>query len=92
MGRRWPGMDARGATEGLLAAASTALGRPVVAAQRGGASDASHFAAAGIALTVDGLGPRGGGAHAPHEFVDSRSLRPRAEVALALADTVLKLP
>ena len=92
MGRRWPGMDAREATESLLAAAGAALGRPVIAAQRGGASDASHFAAAGIALTVDGLGPRGGGAHAPHEFVDRRSLRPRAEVALALADAVLNLP
>ena len=51
-------------------------------AQRGGASDASHFSAAGIALTIDGLGPRGGHAHAPEEFVDLDSLMPRAEVAL----------
>ena len=41
---------------------------PVIAAQRGGASDASHFAAT-IPLTVDGLGPRGGAAHNPGEFV-----------------------
>ena len=45
-------------------------------AQRGGASDASHFAAAGIAVTIDGLGPRGGHAHAPEEFVDLNSLLP----------------
>lgn len=89
MGRRWPGMDAREATAPLLAAASAGLGRPIVAAQRGGASDASHFAAT-IAVTVDGLGPVGGGSHAAHEYVERASLRPRAEVALALADAVLR--
>jgi glutamate carboxypeptidase len=87
--REWPGMDARGATGALLAAAAERLGRPVVGAARGGASDASHFAAAGIALTVDGLGPRGGGAHAPHEHVLRTSLRPRAEVALAVTAAAL---
>jgi glutamate carboxypeptidase len=55
---------------------------------RGGASDASHFAPS-IALTVDGLGPRGGAAHNPGEFVLAPSLRGRAEVALALAAQVL---
>ncbi|MEA2290206.1 MAG: glutamate carboxypeptidase [Solirubrobacteraceae bacterium] len=86
--RQWPGMDARGATAGLLESAGAAIGRPIVAAQRGGASDASHFAAS-IPLTVDGLGPHGGGAHAPHEYVLVSGLRPRAEVALAIADAVL---
>jgi glutamate carboxypeptidase len=81
--REWPGMDAREATTTLLAGATERLGRPVVAAARGGASDASHFAAT-IPLTVDGLGPRGGAAHNPDEFVRASSLRPRAEVALAL--------
>jgi glutamate carboxypeptidase len=55
---------------------------------RGGASDASHFATA-IPLTVDGLGPRGGGAHTPGEFVHEASLRERIEIALALALTAL---
>jgi len=87
--RRWPGMDARAAAGPLLERAGTLLGRPVAGAARGGASDASHFAAAGIALTVDGLGPRGGGAHAPHEHVLASSLRPRAEVALAVAAAAL---
>jgi glutamate carboxypeptidase len=87
--RQWPGMDAREATAPLLAAASAALGRPIVGASRGGASDASHFAAT-VALTVDGLGPRGGGAHAPHEYLLASSLRPRAEVALAVVDAVLR--
>ncbi len=88
MQREWPGMDAREATAPVLAAAAAALGRPVVAAQRGGASDASHFAAT-IPITIDGLGARGGHAHHPDEFVDLRSLEPRAEVALAVAHAVL---
>jgi glutamate carboxypeptidase len=84
MERKWPGMDSEAATATLIAGASRRLGRPIAGVPRGGASDASHFAAT-IALTVDGLGPRGGGAHTPDEFVLSRSLPERAEVALALA-------
>jgi glutamate carboxypeptidase len=87
--RQWPGMDAREATAPLLQSAAETLGRPVIGAGRGGASDAAHFAAT-IPFTVDGLGPRGGGAHAPHEYVLATSLRPRAEVALAVADAVLR--
>jgi glutamate carboxypeptidase len=86
--RHWPAMDARAATAPLLTAASERLGQPIVAAGRGGASDASHFASA-IALTIDGLGPRGGGAHARDEYVLVDSLRSRAEVALAIAAAVL---
>jgi glutamate carboxypeptidase len=86
--REWPGMDSREATAGLLEQASAAIGRPIVGARRGGASDASHFAPS-IPLTVDGLGPLGGGAHAPHEFILESGVRPRAEVALALVDAVL---
>jgi glutamate carboxypeptidase len=82
--RQWPGMDNREATAPLLSRASELCGRVIVGADRGGASDASHFAST-IPLTVDGLGPRGGGAHAPHEHVLAPSLRTRAEVALAVA-------
>jgi glutamate carboxypeptidase len=82
--RVWPGMDATAATAGLLERASARLGRPIVGVARGGASDASHFAPT-IPLTVDGLGPRGGGAHTPEEFVLAESLGERAEVALAIA-------
>jgi glutamate carboxypeptidase len=87
--REWPGMDARETTVALIDSASEALGRPIVGAGRGGASDASHFAAH-IPLTVDGLGPLGGGAHAPHEYLLASWLRPRAEVALAVADAALR--
>jgi glutamate carboxypeptidase len=88
--RSWPGMDSREATRDLLAGATRRLGRPVVGTERGGASDASHFAAR-IPLTVDGLGPRGGGAHHPDEYVLAPSLRERAEVALAVAAEALGL-
>jgi len=77
-------MDSSAVTGGLLARTGDALGRRVIAAGRGGASDASHFAPA-IALTVDGLGPRGGAAHNPEEHVFVDSVQPRAEVALAMA-------
>jgi glutamate carboxypeptidase len=86
--RRWPGMDARGRTAPLLAEAAARLGRPIRATNRGGASDASYLAPV-IGVTIDGLGPRGGGAHTPGEYVLAPSLRTRAEVALALADATL---
>jgi glutamate carboxypeptidase len=87
--REWPGMDTREATASLLECAGERIGRRVVGVARGGASDASHFAAA-IPLTVDGLGPRGGGAHTPQEFAVAPSLRERAEIALAVAAEALE--
>jgi glutamate carboxypeptidase len=84
IGRRWPGMETEAAVTALLERAAALLGRPLHPAARGGASDASHFAGS-IPLTVDGLGPLGGGAHTEREFVWRWSLRSRAEVALAVA-------
>jgi glutamate carboxypeptidase len=81
--RRWPPMDSREATAGLVARAADVAGRRIAASGRGGASDASHFAPV-IALTVDGLGPRGGAAHSPREYVLLDSVAPRAEIALAI--------
>jgi glutamate carboxypeptidase len=81
-------MDSAALTGDLLARASRRLGRTIAGVPRGGASDASHFAET-IPLTVDGLGPRGGGAHTPGEFVLDPTMRDRAEVALALALEVL---
>jgi glutamate carboxypeptidase len=88
--RLWPGMDSRETTRDLLARAGQILGRPVVGTERGGASDASHVAQR-IPLTVDGLGPRGGRAHNPDEFVLAESLQQRAEVALSLMAALLQL-
>ncbi len=86
--RLWPGMDSRATTRDALERASARLGRPVVGMERGGASDASHIAPV-VPVTIDGLGPRGGGAHTPEEFVRADSLGARAEVALALSAAVL---
>jgi glutamate carboxypeptidase len=87
--RQWPGMDTGQATAGLLERAGARRGRRIVGMPRGGASDASHFAQT-IPVTVDGLGPRGGGAHTPAEFVVAPSLHERAEIALALAVEILE--
>ena len=87
--RRWPGMQSEESTRGVLAGASALLGRTVAPAARGGASDASHFAAT-VPISIDGLGPRGGKAHNPEEFVLAESLAQRAEVALAVIDAVLR--
>jgi glutamate carboxypeptidase len=86
--RRWPGMNAGAAAAPVLERASSALGRPIAGARRGGASDASHMATR-IPVTIDGLGPRGGKAHNPGEFVLTESLHPRAEVALAVLSAVI---
>jgi glutamate carboxypeptidase len=89
MVRAWPGLDSREATAQVLADASERLGRKIVGSERGGASDASHIATGGVACTIDGLGPLGGGAHTPDEWVSAESLEARAEVALALAEVLL---
>ena len=86
--RLWPGMDAETATRGVLAQASEMLGCSLAGMSRGGASDASHFAPV-IPVTIDGLGPRGGKAHNPGEYVLADSLRRRTEVALAVTSAAL---
>jgi glutamate carboxypeptidase len=91
MVRAWPGLDSRDATADVLAAASERLGRQIVGSERGGASDASHVAQR-VPVTLDGLGPRGGQAHNPDEFVLVESIRQRAEVSLALMAALLDLP
>jgi glutamate carboxypeptidase len=87
--RRWPGMDSRKlVAERLAGPAVELLGHPLIVGGRGGASDASHMAEH-VALTVDGLGPRGGHAHHPDEFVAIESVAPRARIALAVAVAAL---
>ena len=89
--RRWPGMDTREqVTQRLLAPAESLLGRSLLASERGGASDASHLAQH-VPLTADGLGPRGGKAHHPDEFVLREALHSRAEVALAVTAAAVSL-
>jgi glutamate carboxypeptidase len=89
--RLWPGMDSRDSTRELLEHTERCLGRPVIPVERGGASDASHVSQR-VPITLDGLGPRGGQAHNPDEYVLTESLRQRAEVSLALMAALLDLP
>lgn len=88
--RVWPAMNSRAAAAPALAAASELLGRVIVPRSRGGASDASHFAGQ-VPVTIDGLGPRGGGAHTPGEFLHVPSLASRLGVALAIAQAAAML-
>jgi glutamate carboxypeptidase len=60
------------------------LGLELGSARVGGASD-GNFTAAGGVPTLDGLGPRGGGAHARDEHVLLADLPLRAALVAALA-------
>ena len=89
LSRRWPAMAMAERAAPHLERASGLLGRPIIGKERGGASDASHLAAGAPLLAIDGLGPLGGGSHAPEEHILTASLRTRAEVALALTAAIL---
>jgi glutamate carboxypeptidase len=67
------------------------LGFDLPAARVGGASDGNLTAAAGVP-TLDGLGPRGGGAHARDERVLLSDLPRRAALVLALARLTRRTP
>lgn len=86
--RLWPGLDAGEIAAETLERAAGLLGRPVAPTSRGGASDASNVAP-DVPLAIDGLGPLGAYAHNPDEYLELDSLRPRAELALAVAVAVL---
>jgi glutamate carboxypeptidase len=58
---------------------------PVEAVAAGGASDGNFTAAVG-ARTLDGLGPRGAGAHADHEWVSVDSLVERIDLLAGMLD------
>ena len=64
---------------GHVRAAAQQLGETIGAAISPGAGDANLTGARGIP-TVDGLGPRGHGAHAPDETVELPSIKARGEL------------
>ncbi len=81
-----PPLEPTAASEELYALArrlAEDLGQELGAARVGGASDGNFVAAAGVP-TLDGLGPRGGGAHARHEHVLVADLPLRAALLAAL--------
>lgn len=82
-----PPLEPSPASEALYEAArglAAGLGFELGAARVGGGSDGNLTAAAGIP-TLDGLGPRGGGAHARDEHVLVADLPLRAALVAALA-------
>lgn len=76
-------------SEELLACARRVAERlghaEVEAVSAGGASDGNFTAAVG-ARTLDGLGPRGSGAHADHEWVSIASLHERIDLLAGMID------
>jgi glutamate carboxypeptidase len=82
-----PPLEPSAASESLFALArmiAEDLGFDLGRARVGGASDGNFTAAAGIP-TLDGLGPRGGGAHARDEHVFVADMPLRAALVAALA-------
>jgi glutamate carboxypeptidase len=80
-----PPMQPTPASEALYARArkiALALGFEMGAVKVGGASDGNLTAAAGLP-TLDGLGPRGGGAHSRNEHIDVADLSRRAALVAA---------
>jgi glutamate carboxypeptidase len=67
------------------AALAHRLGFELPAARVGGASDGNLTAAAGVP-TLDGLGPRGGGAHARSEHLVVEDLPRRAALLAGLLE------
>ena len=82
---------ARGDRAGCSSAASARLGRPIAAASAAGPAT-RRTSPQYVPLTIDGLGPRGGGAHTPQEYVSCRRCARAAEVALAIVPALLELP
>jgi glutamate carboxypeptidase len=82
----FPPMERSEATGRLVAQAvaiAGELGFEVQDAMTGGASDANAVSAAGVP-TLDGLGPVGGAAHSPGEWLDLESVVPRMTLLAAL--------
>jgi len=67
-----------------------ALGRDLAEGAAGGASDGNFTAALGVP-TLDGLGPRGDGAHALHEHVELEDLAWRSAFLAALLSRARKV-
>jgi glutamate carboxypeptidase len=81
-----PPMEFTAASEALYhraAAIAASLGQTLCQGKVGGASDANLTSAFGIP-TLDGLGARGKGAHAPEEQIEIDSLVPRAALLAGL--------
>lgn len=79
----WAAGPADRALAASIGATAAALGRPVGARPAAGAGDTNLIGALGVP-TVDGFGPRGGGAHAADEHVLLSSLLERIDLLVAV--------
>jgi len=65
-----------------------ALNLPVKWSRTGGASDGNNISAAGVP-TVDGMGPVGGAAHSPEEYMEIPSLYQKTALLGAVLDRLI---
>lgn len=79
--------DASRAHLARLQALSTELGFPLGETGSGGASDGNLTAASGTP-TIDGLGPHGGRAHSPDEFMDVATMVAKCQILAAFLATM----
>lgn len=75
----WRASDADAELFDAIVAAARRVGQPVAGRPAAGAGDTNLLGALGVP-TVDGFGPRGGGAHAVDEHILSRSFLERVEL------------
>ena len=91
---QWRPMERTPGTAALAELATELAGRlgfELADTSTGGASDANTASAAG-APTLDGLGPVGGNAHAPTEYLELDSIVPRTTLLAALLLSVSRRP
>ncbi len=79
----WRPSDAGAALLARIVAIAAGLGQTLGGAPADGAADTNTTGALGVP-TVDGLAPRGGGAHARHEWVSAQGIDERVDLLEAL--------
>ncbi|MHB1506253.1 MAG: M20/M25/M40 family metallo-hydrolase [Sulfobacillus sp.] len=85
-----PPMETTDQIQALFALAqrqALTIGEQLTAVSTGGGSDANHLAVSGKPV-LDGLGPVGGGAHSPEEFMEVDSVVTRGAILTALLSQI----
>ena len=64
------------------------IGQPITWTAAGAVSDANNIAAAGVP-TIDGMGPYGGRAHSPDEFMSIPSLLKKTSLCAGVLERLI---
>ncbi len=80
-----PGIEA---LQAIVEEEGHALGLPVQWVHTGGASDGNNISASGVP-TIDGMGPAGGGAHSPDEYMEIFSIFQKTALLAAVLNRLV---